>query len=323
MEVLRFVVMSDSQAAANTSPDPARQVNGEVLAALVDRILELDPLPRFVFFLGDMAFIGGRQPLAAWKSIVAPLLSAGVEIFPAKGNHELTVALRQEGDWSLQQEYLQAFPGLPDNGPEGMSGLVYSFECGPAFFAVLDPFWVEAAAPPERPQSVYHHLEYLPLQLDWLRRQSRQTRKRFRFAFAHAPAFSVGEDDSSEYAYRHELWRILDDARYCALFAGHEHLYGRWRIGPDMGDSPAGDPWRNGVVQIICGGAGAPLWPPARFPSVYEFGHPEAAIPSHHFVLVDLGRGGARVQAYSPGGERLDDALLECPLPPDRDGPER
>jgi 3',5'-cyclic AMP phosphodiesterase CpdA len=81
------------------------------------------------------------------------------------------------------------------------------------------------------------------------------------FVFLHEPAYPVSlHIGSSLDAYpndRDRLMALLKQYHVDALIAGHEHLY-------DYGV-------HDGVVQIISGGAGAPLYPSPHGGSFYNY----------------------------------------------------
>lgn len=89
--------------------------------------------------------------------------------------------------------------------------------------------------------------------LDWLENELKNKSQRYRFLFVlgHQPAFSTTASSGTysgidkDTRQRDRFWKLLKDYHVLAYFCSHEHLYDR--------------SYRDGVWQIISGGAGAPL----------------------------------------------------------------
>lgn len=226
-------------------PISAFPINTIVLESLVDKILLLNPRPSFILFLGDLAYNGGTADLNSWKAIFEPLTSVGVKIYPTVGNHELTI-----GHGTGQQDYKNAF-NLPTNGPAGYEELVYSFEESNALFACVDAYYDDGT---------YYENLITAVQQSWLSNLLSSSSKTFKFVFGHTPAYPcsghVGTSLDAHPTERDSFWEILDDNQVAMFFAGHEHIYSRFRITSAINSS-----WHHNVVQIISGGAGAPLYP--------------------------------------------------------------
>ncbi len=217
-----FVALGDSQGNRDSEP-----VNAPVLAAMVAKVLEMDPRPAFVIFAGDLVL--GRRPrdvgragladqLRLWQQVVAPLGAAGVRVYSVPGNHEVGSAAQE----AVRREVL----GEPQ----------YAFEHEGSRFIALDtePAGQRATA-----------------DLAWLTRElaaARQGRAEHVFVIGHEPAWPVtGRFSGLREAA--QFWGLLARFGADAYICGHEHLYGRSK--------------RSGVLQVITGGAGGrliPLW---------------------------------------------------------------
>ncbi|MBI4677717.1 MAG: metallophosphoesterase [Elusimicrobia bacterium] len=248
---LRFVVLSDSRGRDYG-------VNDAALALLVDHIKK-DSGAEFVAFPGDMVYGGKvsagktREQLVHWRGVMEPLYASpglvGLKVYPGIGNHEVWVP---GGD----KAFLEVFPELPANGPEGEKGLTYSFDFRGVHFVMLDT----AGGHADGEKGVRG------LPLDWLRADLNAARergaKRF-FAFGHDPAFPVGPGhigdslprlgrkrlfrdlDPSGLKARDAFWDLLRENRVTAYVCGHEHLNAVESV--------------RGVAQVVAGAAGAPL----------------------------------------------------------------
>ncbi|MEW5907150.1 MAG: metallophosphoesterase, partial [Elusimicrobiota bacterium] len=250
-----FVAMSDSRGAF-------KGVNAPVLRLLVEHALSR-PGVRFIAFPGDMVNGGKvsarrtRSELEEWRRVMAPAYEspvlAGLKVYPGIGNHEV---YRFGGVAAFRK----VFPELPQNGPEGEEGLIYSFDHGNAHFVMLDTnqWEVEGRGREQAWRKVRH--------LGWLRADLAAARGRgleHIFVFGHEPAFpvsahhvgdglpNVGWDDEfgKDPSFREErdaFWALLKEFDAAAYVCGHEHANAIESV--------------QGLHQILAGGAGAPLY---------------------------------------------------------------
>ncbi|MBM4274976.1 MAG: hypothetical protein FJ134_11035 [Deltaproteobacteria bacterium] len=243
-EALRFVMYADSR--SNNLENP---IDEQVLNLINQKILKLRPQPEFVIFAGDMALRGGTENFERWKSLMKTVTDQGIQLYIAIGNHEFY----QEDSSGLhlvnQQQFQEVFNFLPANGPnDHYRHLAYTFTSadGDSFFAVLATYYVDPVT----------HKEYdgvlTPAQLTWVENELANSTATHKFVIAHRPVFSV-QSQTPEPTLR-ELWQIMDDNRVDIYFCGHEHLYSRKTIGPDVDPS-----YLNNVVQVLAGSCGAPL----------------------------------------------------------------
>ena len=100
----RFVVLADS-------PDNQTNqagFNQNALEYLRDRILNLNPKPDMVFFLGDLVTkahnLSGDRFLPQWQVVMSPLAQANIKVFVAVGNRDLYGATGQT-EKSLEAEF--------------------------------------------------------------------------------------------------------------------------------------------------------------------------------------------------------------------------
>jgi len=254
----RFVVMGDSRS------DTA--INETIFNAVIDEITD-NVNPDFLLFLGDMSRYGGTANLEAWETLADALRDDGIEVYVAKGNHELD---SNSGDSArqMQSQYQDVFHYLPDNGPDDYENLAYVFRYGNSAFVVLDAFYATAGG------ATYNE-EVSDAQLDWLNDLNLSGRT-FRFAFSHDAAYTViGRTDDVE------LWDNLVALNFDVYFGAHEHLYSRWTI--------------DGLPQIITGSVGAPLVDP----SWVDTDEPEITVTErYNFVVVDVDGTDLTMTAY-------------------------
>jgi 3',5'-cyclic AMP phosphodiesterase CpdA len=282
-ETLRFVFLADSRGDSLDEP-----INTPVLNAIIAAIKTLSPPPAFVVFGGDMAYrgyINGHDILQEWKDLFT---SAGLTVYAAIGNHELYREHAGEFILENQQEFQKVFTDNPSNGPPGYERLAYSFTSpgGDAFFVTLDPYYLTADEPSSNLGG-----NVTSTQLNWLADQVAQTTATHKFLFIHTPYYYVTGQDPDENSTSNDshtkLWYLLDKNRFDFLACGHQHLYSRKTIDssipPNPQINPPVPPWRNNVVQLLNGAAGAgpdtstayivdpTLWHVSNAPHTYYF----------------------------------------------------
>ena len=228
----RFAVVGDTHVTADSSSIPA-----EIVAALQKEDV------RLVLFPGDIAEGGagsteGRllRQFEAWQAVAAPLVGAGVEVFPVRGNHEADVP-QGASAWT------EAFSGewaLPADGPEGERGFTYSLVRENALFVACDDY-----ADPHRVNQGW---------LDGVLDTHRNVP--LLFVFGHEPAFRVYHSDclGSEPLARNTFWASLQARGARAYFCGHDHFFDAARLDDGDGD-PADDVW-----QCLVGAGGGDLF---------------------------------------------------------------
>jgi Calcineurin-like phosphoesterase len=314
-ENLRFVFLSDGR-----GYDEAHEINTDAINDLFSQILALSPKPAFVVFAGDTVYQGENSDgqtynFQAWKDqdIIKQLGTAGINLYVTIGNHELYngASLTENYYLSCQQQFQQTWSNMPDNGPDaGHQYLTYSFPSpgGDCFFAVLDSFYMDPNGPayvsPDQSQGVDQ------AQLDWLNNQLAQTHASHKFVFHHFPTYLVTSCGMSPSCYN--LWKILDDYKFDALFCGHEHLFSRKTI-----DSSVDTTWKNHVVQVITGDAGAPPEDPATVIRDWASWHINVGL--WYYSVIDIKDQLVTVNTYggNNGIYHLIDRFTIPPISPD------
>ena len=263
-EDFRFVVLGDCRGQYNSGP----QINETALQDLVHQIGQLDPAPKFVLFLGDLAVRPGKTNFERWQALMAPIAQAGIPVYLGIGNHELyNDAKKPQCTLENQQFYQQFFTGLPDN-PDlpAYNKLSYAFDYDNSAFIFLDTFYVDPVTKKVLSGGV------TPEQLTWLDKllaakkppAPQSPTVAHIFVFGHMPAYPVNPAKSKPDNSMRDLWEILDKHGISIYFAGHEHLYDRWII-----DNSVNHKWTKSITQIITGAAGAP----------FDYSKPEPPIP--------------------------------------------
>jgi 3',5'-cyclic AMP phosphodiesterase CpdA len=261
-QMWRFVVLGDTRTSGLEPPpvtgqivEQARPTAPHVVLAVGDLIKAMDD-PESV-----------RQQWRNWRATVAPLGPRHLLVTP--GNHDV------EGNAWATDLMAEAFPELPDNGPDGFTRLTYSVDYGGVRFISLHS---EVFGDPHRLGDT---------QLTWLEAQLRNNPNRYTIVFSHDPAFPVGPHvGSSLDAYpqeRDHFWGLLREYGVTAYIAGHEHLYNRQQFG--------------GVTQLVVGTSGS--WPYGGYGGDY-----------FHYLVAEVKPEGLTMAVYDLGGAERDRFVL-------------
>jgi len=197
-----------------TGPDRARNVQflylgdaqtglerwGRLLKAAYRR----HPRADFVVMAGDLVDRGNER--TNWDHFF--LRAAGVfdrvPLMPCVGNHEYL---------DMGPRLYRAFFELPHNGPDGIdSDLVYHFECGDAFVAVLDS--TLAVSDPVQAKR----------QAERLDKVLRETRATWKFVIFHHPVYPSHPWRDSPTMREHWV-PIFDKHHVDLVLQGHDHAY--------------------------------------------------------------------------------------------------
>ncbi|MDD4909263.1 MAG: metallophosphoesterase [Candidatus Omnitrophica bacterium] len=241
-----FVVMGDSRS------DHGREdgVNEDVLVKLVDLIKS--DRPEFIVFAGDLVCDSNADDIeelrgyfSRWKDIMA---AAGAPIYISVGNEDID-KYGSQAEGLIRETF-----NMPENGPQSLLELAYSFDHQNAHFVVLD-----TAVGGQQGLVGDEQLEWLKFDLD-------ANNSSIVFVFGHHPLFSLLHKGNSLDRYpeaRGNLLALFKDKGVDVYFCGHEHYFRR-----DLED---------GIFQVVSGGAGAPLHAPVEGPE-----------PFHHYCLVTV-----------------------------------
>ncbi len=162
----------------------------------------------FVIMLGDNIY-GGKSAADFKRKFEDPyqsLLGAGVKFYATLGNHDQT------------NERLYK--------PFNMDGKrYYSFKRGNAEFFALDSNYMDAE------------------QIDWLTRQLRGSSAAWKICFFHHPLYSDARAHGPDTDLRKLLEPLFQQYGVSVVFAGHEHVYERFKP-------------KNGITYFVLGNSG-------------------------------------------------------------------
>ena len=196
---------------------------GRMLADAIRR----HPETGAILIAGDLVDRGNER--SNWDHFF--LRAAGVfervPVMPAVGNHEYL----DQGP-----RLYRALFALPANGPAGVDpGLVYSFEYGEAFVAVLD-----STLAVSRPSEAAR-------QAEWLDGQLARTDCRWKLVMFHHPLYA-SHTKRENLALRDAWLPVIDRHRVDLVLQGHDHAY--LRTYPMRANRRVGSP-AEGTVYVV------------------------------------------------------------------------
>lgn len=240
---LKFLAYGDTR----TYPADHNTVAGKINAAYADTA---DPAYQTILIaVGDLVGTGDNE--VSWTNEYFPLnyseireMLANVPMLSSIGNHEGTGVL-----------FKKYFPY-----PYGTGRFYWSFDYGPAHFAVVDQY----------------DTSYGPgsAQYAWLQNDLSSSTKPWKFVYLHEPGWSAkGGHDNNTYVQQY-IQPLCEQYGIPILFAGHNHYYARAvTYAPDHAP----------LHHITTGGGGAPLGAPIPTePNIV------AASGSYHFCKINI-----------------------------------
>jgi hypothetical protein len=233
--------------------------HNQVAAAMVETYIEDEDFQSLIIVVGDLVNNGDSE--SDWDNqFFDPSYSNIQEMLATlpyqscMGNHEDSGVL-----------FTKYFP-YPF-----VAGRYWSFDYGPAHFAVVDQY-----------------TSYAPgsAQLTWLENDLASTTKPWKFIYLHEPGWSAG-GHSNEVPVQLYIQPLCEEYGIPIVFGGHNHYYARAEV--------------NGVQHITTGGGGAPLYQPdLNYPNIIT------ATMANHFCTIEIGDDLLSFKAIKPDGTVID-----------------
>jgi hypothetical protein len=227
-QAVRFIVTGDTRGADNG-------VNTVILSEMVQAVL--NEKADFVLIAGDLVNGSGEpavleSQLITWRDTMQPLYTAGVGVYPCRGNHDT-------GNYTVWKSIFSGEYALPGNGSADEKYITFSFTYGNVFVVSLDVYSGDGG-----------------VNQPWLDTQFAQNRQPHVFVFSHVPAFKVWHRDclADNPNERNTFWKSIKAEGGRIYFCGHDHFYNHARI-DDNDDDPSND-----LHQYVVATGGAPLY---------------------------------------------------------------
>lgn len=193
--------------------------------------------PAFVVFNGDIVDTGSSaSQWNAWFDNGSNLINNKL-ILHAQGNHDVASA-----------SYYQNIFDLPKNNT-AQTELYYAVDYGEAIFICLNS---------ESPSDT--------AQYNWLvSTLAANANKKWKIISFHRPFYTVGPHAGEMDAYWNTWFKAFDDYGVDLILTGHDHLYERFKpinrkVSTTTPVANYGSLPNEGRCQVVCGGAGAPLY---------------------------------------------------------------
>jgi len=186
--------------------------------------------------LGGVSFMvspGDVDPPAGVRWTLDAVFGAGFPWYPAAGNHDAETPAAMAWLRALNPGG-SGLPAVVNAGPPGCRETTYSFDVGPAHFAVLNEY-CDAASDVGADGNVGDAL------LDWLDHDLRATSRPHVFVVGHEPAWvkpdagngalhHLGESLDKHPAHRDRFWSLLVARGVRAYLTGHTHCFSTARV---------------------------------------------------------------------------------------------
>ncbi len=215
--------------------------------------------PDFIVFNGDIVDSGNSaSQWDNWFDYGKNLIDKKL-IFHAQGNHDVASAT-----------YYQNIFELPKYAPTG-NELYYSVSYGDAIFICLN-----TETPSDAGQRAWL-ISTLAANVD----------KKWKIISFHKPFYTVGPHANEMNSEFNTWWKAFDDYGVDLILTGHDHLYERFKpinrnVSTTTAVSTYGSGPTEGRCQVVCGGAGAPLYDAGTSGLLQTFKK------DYHFVKFDV-----------------------------------
>lgn len=275
----RFLIFGDSQSS----------VGGEAPYSLwrttVHNAYRAHPDAKFMVSIGDLVDLGqSGDHWNAWFSAAAGVIDS-IPIMPLTGNHESYGSRETSGPvyWSAQFS-------LPQNGPEGLKGRVYSYDHGPVHFAVLD----------SQQEEQKEYGDILGVQRDWLDADLAGSKAAWKIVLFHRPPYGVMPSRANE-GVKEAFCPVIDKHQVDLVFNAHDH--GIARTHP-IRDGRVLENGSRGTVYYVTGRSGEKTYAKIeRMPWNSFFYNP---LDQPNYFVVDVTEPRITIHAIKQDGTVLD-----------------
>jgi acid phosphatase type 7 len=260
-----------------------------------------NPGARFMISLGDLIYAG--RDYEQWQSWFAGCreIIARIPSMPVIGDHEPR-GLTSKDEWQRPEYFVKLFR-LPQNGPAGYKGEVYSFDYGAAHFAVLNSsFHYEFSGAAERRAMI-------EAESAWLDSDLAAAGSKWKIVVYHDATYGLSADRSGTLTKVH-FGPIIDKHHADLVLNAHEHAMARsyfTRNGDFVADSAQGTPYvivgRSG--ENAKEGLGRKVWHPF-------FYDPQSQAC---YLVVSVGTDELRLRTRLQDGTLVDDFRINRKSP--------
>lgn len=244
----------------------------------------------FFINVGDLVDVGqDYKEWNAWLGASKGVIDT-IPVVPVVGNHETYTPNRT---YSMPKFFTVQLK-VPNNGPEGLTGQVYSFDYGNIHFSILD-----SQAGEERGFVP----DMLELQKAWLEKDLKATDKMWKVILIHRPLYHNRPKDSDG-DLREAFLPLIDKYQVDVVFSGHDHVYGRsYPLRGGVIDK------LNGTIYVTAGRSGTKTYQRAMAKDHNEvFYNP---VDESNYLTVEVSGSTMTVKVFQRSGFLLDEWSLE------------
>jgi hypothetical protein len=280
----KFLIFGDSQA----------PVGGDnpygVWRKTVHGAFEANSDARFMVNVGDLVDYGQLEAhWNAWFSAAKGVVDRIPEM-AVPGNHEFFGSRDM-----TKPQYYNAQWVLPQNGPEGLKGQVYSYDYGPAHFVVLD----------SQAQEQRSREDILKIQAPWLEADLAASKAKWKIVFFHKPPYPIYPKRYND-DVKAAFCPILEKHGVDLVFNAHDH--GIARTYPIKADALMKRP-SEGVIYYVSGQSGGKTYKAVRKMDYNTlFYNP---VDKSNYFVVDVTEKKITVKAVLQDGKVLDDFFID------------
>ncbi|MNU52927.1 Cellulosome-anchoring protein precursor [compost metagenome] len=234
----QFLIFGDSQSGRQEESDYAKW--GET----VNTAYRANPEAKFMVNNGDIVEKGSYEHWHKWFEGAEGVIG-NIPEMPVPGNHEYysTYNVNEQAD-NFKMQF-----NLPQNGPERLKGLVYSYDYGDVHIAVMNSQQTEANANQTQDMG-----DILAEQATWLDKDLKNTTKKWKIVFYHkASYYSRASRAADAEKVKLAFQPVMDKYHVDLVFGAHDHTITRTYpiYNNNFVDSPS-----KGTVYYITGRSG-------------------------------------------------------------------
>ncbi|KZZ84159.1 hypothetical protein AS29_013285 [Bacillus sp. SJS] len=268
-----FLLMGDTQAPPNQT-----ESGFGIYTELFKKAKADHPDAAFMMHVGDMIDDGNLYSHwnAFFESMKDKELAPSTAIMPTVGNHE---------NIGTGVTTFKSLFNMPDNGPDGFEGTVYSYDYGDAHFAVLNTETDTAG---------------LQKQADWLIKDMAKSKKKWKIVTYHRSPYYSNPQGGAE-AVKSVFPNAFDKAGIDLAISGHDHAYVRTHKLKDGKQVEKG-----GTTYLIAGSTAGKFYDavPQDYMDVYFEEKTQV------YSSVTVGEDGIKITAKARDGRVIDDHTI-------------
>ncbi|OPJ56127.1 purple acid phosphatase family protein [Clostridium oryzae] len=283
----KFLIFGDSQSGNDAVP------NYEPWHKTIQNAFNANKNANFFINMGDLVEKG--QYYVHWNNWfnAAKGVINKIPNMPVQGNHETYDA----AGWNTTkpQYFVNQFK-VPQNGPDGYKGQVYSYDYGNAHFVVLDSQEEEEAAGND---------EFIKAQAEWLDEDLSSTKKEWKFVLFHKTPY-YNKASRANIVLEKYLDPIIEKHHVDVVFNGHDHGVSRTYA---MKNGKYYSDFSKGTVYYVTGRSGQKYYSDLTSKVWDAFFYDPNDMPCYEVANIKGDK--LTVNAYKQDGTKIDSLVID------------